>query len=179
VVDLRARRLDLIRGGLRERLLAGELDDVRVVVETLCEEFDLFDIACAGVKLAQERDGGGETVEEEIPSAPTRGDRTSRKAEKRDAPRSPRPRAARRTDADVTRLYIGVGRKSGVRPADIVGAIANEAGLDARSIGSIDITDRFTLVEVPDDAADQIIGALSGATLRGKRVTVRRDRDGE
>jgi ATP-dependent RNA helicase DeaD len=78
---------------------------------------------------------------------------------------------------DVTRLYIGLGRKAGVRPADIVGAIANEAGVDAREIGAIDITDRFSLVEVPGGAAEDIISALRGTTIRGKRVIVRRDRD--
>jgi ATP-dependent RNA helicase DeaD len=77
----------------------------------------------------------------------------------------------------VTRLYIGLGRRAGVRPQDLVGAIANEARMDARGIGAIDITDRFSVVEVPDEAADDIIHALSGTTIRGKRVSVRRDRE--
>jgi ATP-dependent RNA helicase DeaD len=64
-----------------------------------------------------------------------------------------------------------------VRPGDIVGAIANEAGLDARAIGAIDIADRFSLVEVPDEAVGDVIAALRGTTIRGKRVTVRRDRE--
>jgi ATP-dependent RNA helicase DeaD len=66
-----------------------------------------------------------------------------------------------------------------VRPADLVGAIANEAGLDAREIGAIDIADRFALVEVPGDAVDGVIDALRGATIRGKRVLVRRDREAD
>lgn len=78
---------------------------------------------------------------------------------------------------DVTRLYVGLGKKAGLRPADLVGAIANEAGIDSRDIGAIEITDRFALVEVPDDAVDDIIQALRGATIRGKRVLARRDRD--
>ncbi len=64
-----------------------------------------------------------------------------------------------------------------MRPSDLVGAIANEAGIDARAIGAIDITDRFSLVEVPDDAADDVISARRGTTLRGRRVVVRRDRE--
>ncbi len=74
------------------------------------------------------------------------------------------------------RLYIGLGRLAGIRPGDLVGAIANEAGIDARAIGSIDIADRFSIVEVPDDAAENVIGALRQTTIRGKRVSVRRDR---
>ena len=75
----------------------------------------------------------------------------------------------------MTRIFVGMGRSAGIRPADLVGAIANEAGISSRDIGAIDIADRFSLVEVPDDSADVIIAALRGATLRGKRVVVRRD----
>lgn len=78
----------------------------------------------------------------------------------------------------MTRIYIGLGRKAGMRPADLVGAIANEAGIDARAIGAVDIADRFSLVEVPDEAVDEIIGALRNTTIRGKRVVVRRDKQG-
>jgi ATP-dependent RNA helicase DeaD len=52
VADVRAQRLDLTRASLRDRLLAGDLDDVRVVVESLAEEFDIVDVASAAVKLA-------------------------------------------------------------------------------------------------------------------------------
>lgn len=48
----------------------------------------------------------------------------------------------------MTRLFIGAGREAGLRPSDIVGAIANEAGIASRRIGAIDISDRFCLVEV-------------------------------
>jgi ATP-dependent RNA helicase DeaD len=73
------------------------------------------------------------------------------------------------------RIFIGAGRLDSIRPGDLVGAIANEAGLPGDAIGPIRITDRFSLVEVPSDRAEQVIRALRGTTLRGKRVTVRRD----
>ncbi|HEX5580934.1 MAG TPA: DEAD/DEAH box helicase [Gemmatimonadaceae bacterium] len=93
--------------------------------------------------------------------------------------RPPRRGAARGRGpgGDTVRLYVGLGRKAGVRPGDLVGAIANEAGVDSRAIGAIEITDRFSLVEVPDEAAETIVRALRGTTIRGKRVMVRRDRD--
>ena len=72
---------------------------------------------------------------------------------------------------------MGAGRKSNIRPADLVGAIVNEAGIDPRAIGAIQITDRFSLVEVPDEVADEIIGTLRAATIKGRRVPVRRDRE--
>ncbi|MHB0948583.1 MAG: DEAD/DEAH box helicase [Gemmatimonadaceae bacterium] len=116
-----------------------------------------------------------------------RGDRGDRFGRGERAPRGDRPerggreRPARpgrgRGDGDVARLFIGIGRKDGMRPADIVGAIANEAGVSSRDIGGIDIADRFSLVEVPNGSADSVIQALKGTTMRGKKVTVRRDRD--
>jgi ATP-dependent RNA helicase DeaD len=78
---------------------------------------------------------------------------------------------------DVARLYIGAGRAANVRAGDLVGAIVNEAGVDARAIGAIQITDRFSLVEVPADIADSIIETLRATTIKGKRVPVRRDRE--
>jgi ATP-dependent RNA helicase DeaD len=81
-----------------------------------------------------------------------------------------------RPDWEITRLYIGAGRNAGMRPADLVGAIAGEAGLEASQIGAIQIADAFSLVEVPEPFAERIITALRQATLRGKKVPVRRDR---
>ena len=75
------------------------------------------------------------------------------------------------------RIFIGAGRFDGLRPGDLVGAIANEAGLAGRDIGSIRIADRFSLVEVPAGAAHDVIHALRGTTIRGRRVNVRLDRD--
>ena len=69
-----------------------------------------------------------------------------------------------------------MGRTAGVRPQDLVGAIANETRLTGRDIGAIEITDRFSLVEVPDDAVDEVIAALQETHVKGRRVQVRRDR---
>jgi len=72
----------------------------------------------------------------------------------------------------MTRLFINVGREDGVRPADLVGAIANEAGLEGRAIGAIDIYDRFAFVEVPSAESAAVIGALGRTSIRGRRVKV-------
>jgi ATP-dependent RNA helicase DeaD len=72
---------------------------------------------------------------------------------------------------------VGAGRAAGVRPGDLVGAIANEVGIDASAIGAIEIADKFSLVEVPAEIADDIVTALRASTVKGKRVPVRRDRD--
>ena len=76
----------------------------------------------------------------------------------------------------MAKLFIGAGRDAGIRPQDLVGAIANEAGVAGNLIGAIQITDRFSLVEVPEEVAEQVIKALGKSTLRGKKVQIKRDK---
>lgn len=76
----------------------------------------------------------------------------------------------------MTRLYVSAGRNAGIRPGDLVGAIANEAGLSGRDIGAIEIADRFSLVEVPERSVDGVLAAMRGTTIKGKKVTFRRER---
>jgi ATP-dependent RNA helicase DeaD len=88
-------------------------------------------------------------------------------------------RAARGTagQGNMTRIYIGGGRKLGIGPGDIVGAITGEAGISGRALGAINMTDKFGTVEVPADQADAIIRALRTTTIKGQKVTVKRDGD--
>jgi ATP-dependent RNA helicase DeaD len=177
VADLRARRLDVTSASLRERLLAGDLDDVRVVVETLAVEFSVIDVAAAAVKLAHEAlNGAGE--DHDVPAAaPVRGaDERGNSGRSRDRTMT-RPPAGRDGDHTMARIFIGAGRQAGIRPADLVGAISNEAGITSRDIGAIQIGDRFSLVEVPAAIVDDVVSAMRRATLRGQKVPVRRDRD--
>jgi ATP-dependent RNA helicase DeaD len=171
VADLRARRLELTRGALRESLLEDDLETFRAVVEPLAEEFDLFEVALAAVKLAHETSG---TVdEEELPEAELRP------ADDRSGPRKASGREQRRArpaTAGTTRLFVGVGRASGVRPQDLVGAITGESRLSGKDIGAIEIADRFSLVEVPESAADDVIAALRQTSIKGRKATVRRER---
>ena len=68
----------------------------------------------------------------------------------------------------MARLFLRVGRFDGVRPADLVGAIANEANLPGDAIGDIDIYDAFSFVEVPEEDVDAVRTALNRTTIRGK-----------
>ena len=76
----------------------------------------------------------------------------------------------------MVRLFVGAGRRAGIRPGDLVGAIAGEAGITSRSIGAIDIKEGFSLVEVQEALADDVIEALRGTKIRGLKVVVRKDR---
>ena len=76
------------------------------------------------------------------------------------------------------RLFVGGGRRAGIRPADLVGAITAEAGVPGSAIGVIQITDAFSLVDVADEVVEQVVRALRTATIRGRTFPVRLDRDG-
>ena len=175
VADLRARRLELVRATLREAILQDDLDGFRVVVETLADEFDVMEVALAAVKLAHAAAGGvSEDEEQDIPEAAPRDERPSRDRGDPAGRGRPRPRD-RRPAGETTRLFIGAGRSSGVRPADLVGAIAGETRLTGRDVGAIEIVDRFSLVEVPAAAADEVIAALKASTIKGKKARVKRE----
>jgi ATP-dependent RNA helicase DeaD len=164
--DLRARRLELTRAALRESLLTDDLERFRVVVETLSDEFDVMDVALAAVKLAHESSEITADDDEDIPEVAAQP-----------AARAQRERGKRRgPEGEVTRLYIAVGRSAGIRPQDLVGAIAGESSLRGSDIGGIEIADRFSLVEVPESAADEVIAALRHTTIKGRKATVRRER---
>ena len=172
VADLRARRLELTRAALRQIVLEDDLDAFRAVVEPLGEEFGIYEVALAAVKLASDASGTSRDEEElpevDLPPLDDRGGR--RKAAGRDQRRG-RP-AAKAT----TRLFVGTGRSSGVRPQDLVGVIARKSYLSGREIGAIEIADRFSLVEVPEAAADDVVAALRQVSIKGRKATVRRER---
>ncbi|MBM0279803.1 DbpA RNA binding domain-containing protein, partial [Micromonospora tarensis] len=84
-----------------------------------------------------------------------------------------RPRSG---GGNSVQVFVGLGRRAGVRPQDLVGAITGETGIRGRDIGSIEIADRFSLVEVPQGVADEVIAGLRASTIKGRKATVRRDR---
>ena len=163
-VDVQARRLGLTTASLREMIVAGASEHYRVAVESLTDEYDLMTIAMAAVQLAHERGNGGTRPDEaelDLPAEPPPAPAKTRL-------RPPRTRG-------LARIYIGAGRKHKLRPTDLVGAIVNVAGIEAREIGTIEIADKFSLVELPEERVDQVVKALRASTIKGKKLTVRRD----
>jgi ATP-dependent RNA helicase DeaD len=202
VADLRARQMELTLDQVRESIESDDLDRFRAVVDALSDEFELVDVALAAVKLVHEASGATDDAEE-IPDIASRPDRSKNKWDKGDRSKGNRDkrkdgwdkdrkgdkghrdkdrdkgdsgRPQRGPSGDVARLYVNVGRRDGVRPQDLVGAITGEAGLRGNEIGAIRIFDKFALVEVPNSSADHVITEMGAATIRGKRAGVRRDR---
>jgi ATP-dependent RNA helicase DeaD len=145
LADVAARKREVFRESLREVLVENSLDPYVLMVEQMSEEYDPTYLAAAAFKLLLNE------VEQEDTITSVEGDAVG-------------------VEPGMTRLFIDVGRLDRIRPADIVGAIANESGLSGKQIGSIDIYDRFAFVEVPAHSAHTVLRAINGTTLRGKSV---------
>lgn len=76
------------------------------------------------------------------------------------------------TESGMVRLFINIGKKSKAKPGDILGAIAGESGLDGRLVGTIDMYDKYTFVEVPREYAKTVLKAMKHAKIKGKSVAV-------
>ncbi len=186
VADLRAKQIEATISTLRGAI---DVDDLaqydQVIGELVPRDTDLHTLALAAIRLLHLADAGGAIDEREIPDASVRpdrdrqdrGDRPSKPWENKgggaERPRRDRP-GSPAVSADTARLYIGMGRKHGVRPQDLVGAIANETDLVGRQIGPIQISEHFSIVGVPDAEADRVIDSLRMAKFKGKRTTIRR-----
>ena len=72
----------------------------------------------------------------------------------------------------MARLFINIGKSQRVTPGDILGAVAGESGIPGRLVGSIDMYDGYTFVDVPAQYAEDVLKAMSHAKIRGKNVHV-------
>ena len=101
-----------------------------------------------------------------------RGRRDGRYGRGRDArgQRSGRGGRGRSQDNGMARLFLNVGRDQNIKPGDVLGAIAGESGISGRMIGSIDMYDKYTFVEVPEDCAGEVLECMKRVKIRGKNV---------
>ena len=72
-----------------------------------------------------------------------------------------------------TKIYLAVGRKDGVRPADLVGCITGESGIAGAQIGRIDLKDTFSVAEVNAEVAERVLRSLANVQIRGRPVNAR------
>ena len=72
----------------------------------------------------------------------------------------------------MVRLFINVGKQQKIRPGDILGAIAGETGLPGKVVGSIDMYDKYTFVDVPGKYVRNIMDSMKHAKIKGKNVNI-------
>ena len=129
-------------------------------VEDISDEHDVAEVAAAILKLYAEETGRTvmqEAQEDDLVAI--------------SVPTPPAPMAPR-NDAGMVKLTVSVGRQHGIRPQDIVGAIANEANIPGRAIGAIDIYDAFSYVDVPQEFVSRVLGSMGGIRMKGVNVRV-------
>jgi ATP-dependent RNA helicase DeaD len=185
--DVMTRRHERFKDALREAIAENGLAEYIAMAEELGQEFSPTELAAAAFKmlLGEQAVPAEDTLAQaDQPESRSydrdRGDRNDRydRDDRRSAPRRndrDREGGERRSfdrERGMTRLYIDVGRDEGVRPSDIVGAIANEAEIPGKSIGAIEIFDRFTLVDVPSNDSEHVISSLKGVRIRNQQVRV-------
>ncbi len=186
--DLRARWLDLTEEAVRDSASAPSEDTVyQAVLDNLRVDLDNDQIALAALRIAHDA-LAPDIKGEDIPDLSEQWDEPRRegkgkqrhergKSRKDQSANSKRNRKGK-DPRKVQRLFVSAGRNTGLRPQDLVGAIANETGLSGSDIGAIRISDRHATVEVPSPDAQRVIAALNKTRLKGNRVKVRVDRQG-
>lgn len=152
------------RAELREVLESGQVGRELLALEPLLDDFDGIEIAAAALQLLErERNVHAANV------AGTAGAGGSAVARGGAAGGTP--------SGDMTRLFVNVGSRDNVRPGDLMGAIANQAGISSAEVGKIDLRESHAVVEVSSAVADKVIETLTGTMIRGRRAIARRDEE--
>lgn len=159
LADIEAKRLTEFTEEIRKTVAEGKLDLYKAAVATLATELDPVDIAAAAFKLA-----GGAAAADDEPIMDMLDNKGGQGRPKDSVP--------------MARLFVNAGRAAGIRPGDLVGAIAGEARINGRDIGAIRVEGRHSIVEIRADLIDRVVAALPDFKIKGQAVAVRKDRDG-
>jgi ATP-dependent RNA helicase DeaD len=150
-------RVASVRAELRDLLAAGVPAHEMLALEPLLEEYDGAEIAAAALRLLERE---------------------------REAARQRQTAAAAATTSAAspaawTRVFVGAGARDRITAGDLVGAIANTAGISREQIGRIELRDTHALVDIASAEAEKVVGALSGTSIKGRRAVARIDRGRE
>jgi ATP-dependent RNA helicase DeaD len=165
--DVNERRVARFRQGIMEAIAAGQAEPFISLIEEFEREQDVpaVEIAAALASLLQ---GGSPLLLKGQPDDPAAGKDYPREEQKRGAPQS----QARLADEDTVIFRIEVGYLHGVKPGNIVGAIANVAGLEGWQIGHVDIREDHTFVGLPAGLPEQVIAALAKTRVAGQALRI-------
>lgn len=151
-----------VRSELRDVLVRSSVERELLALEPLLDDYDGVELAAAALRLLEyERE---------------RAHERERTASARPAD-TPASISRTRDTGAMTRLFVNVGARDNARPGDLMGAIANQAGLASADVGKIDIRESHSIVEVAAGVADTVIERVTGTSIRGRRAIVRRDEE--
>ena len=124
-------------------------DDYHTIIADLLNDYDAHDLAAAALKLSVE---GVKEKEEEVVVTNSFSNTGG--------------------EAGMVRLFMNIGRSQKIRPEDIVRAISSEADIPGNIIGVINIYDKFTFVEVPEEVAERVLAVMHKNTMKGYKINV-------
>ncbi len=180
------RRIDQFKRQITETIQSEELEFFRELMESFQNEqaLDMEDVAAALAYLVQK----DQPLQPEIEDLPLEQERrpNERAERSREGGRERRggeggerrERFNATNDMDMCRYRIEVGREHGVQPKNIVGAIANEIGLDSNFIGNISIRDHFTLLDLPEGMPKDLFAHLKNVRVCGRPLNIAADTGG-
>ncbi|HSP59372.1 MAG TPA: DEAD/DEAH box helicase [Halomonas sp.] len=161
---IRAHRDEIFRQSVTAALTAGA-EEQRALVERLVEEgHDPIELACAFARLARA---------DEAPIGRLQAPRKERAPSARDGAKP--ARRERGSSEGMTRYRVAVGHKDGVKPGQLVGALANEGGIEGARIGRIDIRNAFSVVELPSSLPASILSKMGRARVAGRPLEISED----
>jgi ATP-dependent RNA helicase DeaD len=170
--ELTNKRIGVFKQRITETLDTRDLEHFRQLIEAYQTEYGVpvMDIAAALASLVQgdaplEVKAGREPA---VAPAPVAEERSEERPKRKKKPRQSRP------GKGLERFRIEVGHTHGVKPANIVGAIANEAELDAQYIGQIDIHDDHSIVDLPEGMPKELFRHLQGVWVSGQKLRISR-----
>lgn len=160
-------REEMVRQELRSVLSTGVPPRETIALEPLLEQFDATEVAAAALHLLErERAQRRKAAEHAAPVARAR-------------PSDGEGRSGGGAVSGMTRLFMTVGTRDGVKVGDLMGAIAGEGGIPGDHVGKIDLRESHALVEVAAADAPSVIERVNGKMIRGRKVVVRGERDRE
>ena len=191
--DITSIKVDKILDQVRETIENQELDDMIDVIEMklIEEDYTAMDLAAALLKIVV-GDENEEIAESSRPARSLddldswggRGSRDKGRRGRKDASGRGKSRRVKASEKvydyiagegnSMARLFLNIGKAQKVTPGDILGAVAGESNIPGKVVGSIDMYDGYTFVEVPNEYADTVIQSMKNARIKGKGVHAER-----
>lgn len=147
--DMVEQQKELVYQFLRDILKENKLETYHSIALDLVKEYDPIDVISAAIKYALSQRGS------EISDMDFSSDLGNTGAKK-----------------GMVRLFITIGRQNNIRPQDLIKAVSEETGISPKDVGDINIYDKFTFLEVPEDTALRVINIMDRIQVNGKRVSV-------
>jgi ATP-dependent RNA helicase DeaD len=148
--DVLNTKLDVMFEKIKEKITEGGLSDMIEIVEDRVnqEDYTAMDMAAALLKMVM-------------------GDAAERQDEVEQYHYEPD-----QDENHMVRLFINIGKKDKIKPANILGAIAGETGMPGKLVGAIDMLDNYTFVEVPAKHADKVLKAMENVKIKGRTINI-------